>query len=194
MLQPPAIFQIKISLTGVKPAIWRRLQVPSDLFLHDFHKVIQTAMGWENSHLHQFVKKNRIFGIADDEFETSEHFMDYTSIRLIDILNKPNDTIKYIYDFGDTWIHEITLEKIIEPSINDYYPFCIEGERNCPPENSGGPVAYMGMLNILKTPGHPERDEIIEWLDEDWDSETFNIDIVNEMLIEEDFGCLPLVD
>lgn len=194
MLQPPVIFQIKITLIGVTPPIWRRLQVPSDLFLHDFHKVIQTSMGWENSHLHQFVKNGRTFGIADDEFEVSDRFMDYTSIRLIDILNKEKETIRYIYDFGDTWIHEITLEKQLKPSLNDYYPFCVDGERNCPPEDSGGPWAYMEMVRVFNSPTHPDRLEIMEWLDEDWNPESFNVEIVNEMLMEEDFGCLPLID
>lgn len=194
MLQPPVIFQIKISLVGITPTIWRRLQVPSDLFLHDFHKIIQTAIGWENSHLHQFVKNGRTFGVADDEFETSDRFMDYTSIRLIDILNKENEMIQYTYDLGDNWIHEITLEKKLKPSINDFYPFCTDGERNCPPEDCGGPWAFMEMLKILKMPSHPDHSELMEWLDEEWNPEVFNIDIVNEMLMEEDFGCLPLID
>ena len=194
MLQPPAIFQIKITLAGITPPVWRRLQVPSDLFLHDFHKVIQTAMGWENSHLHQFVKNGRTFGIADDEFENTERFMDYTSIRLIDVLNKENDTLRYIYDFGDTWVHEITLEKQLKAVPSEFYPFCTDGARSCPPEDSGGPAAYMEMVKVFNNPDNPERQGILEWLDEDWNPETFNPDIVNEMLMEEDFGCLPLID
>ncbi len=191
MLLQPSIFQVKITLTGITPPIWRRLQVPSDLFLHDFHKVIQTSVGWENSHLHQFVKNSRTFGIADDEFELSDKFMDYTSIRLVDILNKENEVIRYIYDFGDTWVHEIVLEKILEPSKNEFYPFCLAGKRNCPPENSGGPWAYMEMVKIFSNLGHPDREDIMQWIDEEWEPENFNIDIVNEMLMEDDFGCLP---
>jgi hypothetical protein len=112
----------------------------------------------------------------------------------MDILNKEDETIRYVYDLGDNWTHEITLEKKLKANIDDFYPICTEGEMNCPPEDSGGPWAYMELLKVLKTPGHPDREDILEWLDEDWNPQTFNIDIVNEMLMEEDFGCLPLID
>jgi hypothetical protein len=194
MIKAPDIYQIKITLEQVSPAIWRQILVPADLFLHDFHKVIQTAMGWENAHLHQFTKNGRTFGIADDESDLSDKFMDYTSIRLMDILKKESDTMKYIYDFGDYWTHEILLEKILEPNSDLFYPMCKNGERSCPPEDCGGPPGYIETLKILKQAGHPDRDDLLEWLGEDWDSEDFNIDIVNEMLLEDDFGCLPLID
>lgn len=194
MIQVPAIYQIKITLDGVTPLVWRRIQVPSDLFLHDFHKVIQTTMGWENAHLHQFTKNGRTFGIADDELEMSDKFMDYTSIRLMDILKKTGEEIQYIYDFGDNWKHKILLEEILEAANDQYYPICIEGKRNCPPEDCGGSMGYAELLKVINKPGHPEREELLEWLGDDYDPEDFNLDIVNELLMEDDFGCLPLID
>jgi len=165
-----------------------------DLFLHDFHKVIQTAMGWENSHLHQFEKNGRTFGIADDELEISDKFMDYTFIRLVDILKKEGEKITYTYDFGDAWKHQILLEKITTPEDNIYYPICVDGRRNCPPEDCGGVFGYAELLKVINKPEHPDRENLAEWLGEDFDPEDFNIEIVNELLMEDDFGCLPLIE
>lgn len=53
------IYQIKLSLRGSKPIIWRRILIQPDLLLADFHKIIQSAMGWSNIHLHQFIKDNK---------------------------------------------------------------------------------------------------------------------------------------
>lgn len=194
MIKTPDIYQIKIQLSTVSPTVWRRLMVPNDLFLHDLHKVIQTSMGWENAHLHQFKKNERIFGIADDEPELSDRFMDYTSIRLMDILKKTGDSMQYIYDFGDYWQHEITLEDIQAPDKSSYYPVCLSGERNCPPEDCGGPPGYHQMLKVLNHPGHPDREALMDWLDEDWEPEEFDLEYTNNLLLEDDFGCLPLIE
>ncbi|ASB47853.1 plasmid pRiA4b ORF-3 family protein [Alkalitalea saponilacus] len=192
MLQAPKIYQVKITLNGIEPTVWRELRIPSDLFLHDFHKVIQTTMGWENGHLHQFMKNGRIFGFADDEPESrSDKFMDYTSIRVMDILKKDGETIRYLYDFGDYWMHEIILEAILEPDADVYYPICIDGARNCPPEDCGGPPGYQEMMKIFNHPGHPDREMLLEWLDEEWEPEEFDRELVNDLLMDDDFGCLP---
>jgi hypothetical protein len=194
MKMTPLIYQIKITLEGVQPEIWRRLFIQGDLFMHDFHKIIQTTMGWENIHLHQFLKNDRIFGIADNEPESPELFMDYTSIRVMDLLKAEGDTLRYLYDFGDSWIHKIDLE-IIEPYDQDlFYPVCIDGERACPPEDCGGIPGYNDLTLIMAHPGHPRRDEMEEWLGDDYDPEEFDADTVNSYLLEDDFGCLPYLD
>ncbi|HHU01308.1 plasmid pRiA4b ORF-3 family protein [Xiashengella succiniciproducens] len=194
MIKVPDIYQIKIELREIKPSVWRRLLVPDDLFLHDLHKVIQTAMGWENTHMHQYEKNGRIFGIGDEDYSNMPNFMDYTSIRLKDILKKRDDSFQYVYDLGDYWIHDVVLEDIHEPENTAIYPVCVDGERNCPPEDCGGPQGYQQMLKVLNHPGHPDREELMEWLDYDWDADEFDIDYVNSLLLEDDFGCLPMID
>lgn len=96
-------YQIQISLRGSKPRIWRRILVKSDLLLSDFHNIIQTSMGWTNSHLHQFIK-DRIFyscRMSDDDFCEDMDNVDYSKMRIADLLNKEKDKINYEYDFGD---------------------------------------------------------------------------------------------
>lgn len=194
MKKKPLIYNVKISLDGIKPLIWRTLLIQSDLFLHDFHKILQTTMGWENSHLHEFIKNGKTFGIADDSVEDGDHFIDYTSVRVVDLLKSEGDSFKYIYDFGDYWIHTISVEKIYPNNDDYYYPICIEGERNCPPENCGGVIGYMDLIEIIVHPGHPQREKILDWLGDDYDPNFFDQEEVNDFLMEDDFGCLPYFD
>lgn len=194
MIKVPDVYQIKVELKGISPSIWRRLLLPDDLFLHDLHKIIQTAMGWENMHLHEFVKNGRTFGPSDDENESSKNFIDYTSVRLKDILKSTGESFQYIYDFGDYWVHDIILEDILSPDNSGYYPVCIDGERNCPPEDCGGAPGYKELLKVINLPGHPDREALLDWLDADWEAEEFDVEYTNGLLLEDDFGCLPLID
>lgn len=188
------IYQIQIALKGFRPKIWRRLLVPSDLLLPDFHKVIQTSMGWTNSHLHQFVK-NQIFytvRMQDDDFWYEMDNVDYKKMKIFDLLKKEKEKIIYEYDFGDGWIHDIILEKILPVDNTIKYPTCLTGKMNCPPEDCGGIWGYSEMLEILKQPDHEEYEEYIEWLGGEFDPAYFNKDEVNELLKSEDFGCMEI--
>jgi len=141
------IYQIRIGLEGIKPAVWRRLLVPSDVLVSDLHKIIQTAMGWTNSHLHQFVKDRTFYEPPAPEdviFESSG--TDYTGIKLNELLHKKNDKIIYEYDFGDGWEHEIRLEKIIEDDDSGL-PVCTAGAMACPP---GRLRRYLGIHGVQK--------------------------------------------
>ncbi len=185
------IYQLKIELIGIKPKIWRRLLVPSDILLSNFHKIIQTAMGWTNSHLHQFTK-NRINyseSIKDDWSWDELDSIDYKKIKLSVLLATPKDKLIYEYDFGDGWEHVILLEKILPSDEKFKNPICLEGERNCPPEDCGGIWGYAELLQILSNPQHPEYESYIEWLDEDFDPEDFDIDYVNKLLRLKNYGC-----
>lgn len=194
MKKKPLIYKVKIELDDVQPSIWRTLLIQSDLFLHDFHKILQTTMGWENSHLHEFKKNGKRFGIADDSPAENRRFMDYTSIRVVDLLKEEGDTLKYIYDFGDYWVHTITLEQVNPNNDDYYYPVCIDGERSCPPENCGGIPGYIDLVKIIGHIGHPERERIFDWLGDEFDPNFFDLEEVNDFLLEDDFGCLPYLD
>jgi hypothetical protein len=183
------IYQIQIALKGSKPKIWRRILIDSDILLVDFHRIIQTTMGWTNSHLHVF--SDGIEEYSPKEFEV-EYAKDSRTVRLDKILKEENSTINYEYDFGDGWEHIIKLEKILTPNDKLQTPQCIAGKRNCPPEDCGGIWGYSDMLEILKQPEHKEYESYIEWLGDDFDPEYFNKDAINEMLKGKDFGCIWL--
>ncbi len=178
------IFQIQISLKYSKPKIWRRLLIPSDLFLREFHMINQTAMGWEDSHLHQFIKKDTFYKekMLDDFFWNDFRHVDYENVKVSDLLKKVKDKIIYEYDFGDSWEHDIILEKILPPDNNLQYPICLTGRMNCPPEDCGGIGGYYYMLEALEDVEHEEYEDFFEWLDGDFDPKYFNKNEVNKLL------------
>ncbi len=185
------IYQLKIVLKESNPEVWRRVLVPANVLLPDLHKIIQTTMGWENSHLHKFRKDNFMYMNMLPEIELIEAVaIVYDDIRLSDVLTKEKDKIEYQYDFGDNWKHEITLEKFLPVDEGIQYPLCIDGKMNCPPDDSGGVRGYMNMLQILEDPNHPDYEMFRVWLGDDFDPEFFNKHIVNELLRQKDYGCI----
>jgi len=186
------IYQIQIALKECKPKIWRRLLIPSNLLLSDLHKIIQTAMGWTNTHLHQFIKNRTYYTVkmeGDDMWDEMDN-VDYKKMKISDLLTKEKERISYEYDFGDGWQHEVILEKMLPVDDTIKYPICLTGKMNCPPEDCGGVWGYENMLEILKQPKHEEYEELVEWLgDDDFDPEYFDKEEVNELLREKDYGC-----
>ena len=185
-------YQLKITLDHTKPAIWRRFIVDSDMKLPDVHKLIQTVMGWYNSHLHQFRINDKFY--CSPDVDALSEYTDYRKIRLNSVITYEKQKFHYDYDFGDGWEHSIVLEKIIPKGKNKNYPVCIGGKRNCPPEDCGGSGGYADLLEIIKDPGNEEYEEMMDWLGGGFDPEEFNIDDINESLQEEDFGCIILFD
>ncbi|MBI9035529.1 MAG: plasmid pRiA4b ORF-3 family protein [Bacteroidales bacterium] len=190
------IYQIQISLKGFKPKIWRRILIQSNLLLSDFHKVIQTTMGWKNSHLHQFVKNGTFYTkrYPEDNYWDEMDNVDYINMPISDLLKMEKEKITYEYDFGDSWTHEIVLEKINPDNNVTEYPLCLSGEKNCPPEDCGGVWGYSDMLDILKQPDHEEYESYIEWLGVEFDPEYFDLDEINKTLKQPDFGCFEIND
>ena len=177
-----SIYQIKISLIGAKPPIWRTVLVASDLGLGAFHDVIQVAMGWTNSHLHQFIDDKKSYGIPDDDFELEME--DESEYKLSQLLKKEKDTLTYEYDFGDSWEHKILLEKILPYDSSTLLPVCIKGKRACPPEDCGGIWGYEELLEIISDPKHPEHEDMLEWLGGEFDPDEFDLEEINGDLAE----------
>jgi hypothetical protein len=154
--------------------------------LAELHNVIQISMGWEDAHLHQFIKDRRFYTVnyPEDDFWNETNNVDYNNPKLMinDLLEKAGDKISYEYDFGDGWIHTLLLEKILTADENTTYPVCIDGKRQCPPEDCGGVFGYMQMIEILKQPNSEEYENFLEWLGEDFDPELFEIEKVNRSL------------
>jgi len=138
------IYQVQVSLKRFKPKIWRRILVPSDVALSDFHKIIQTTMGWSNTHLHEFNKDNISYLIkSDDDYMWDDRYqVDYIGMQLSDLLKFEKEKISYEYDFGDGWNHNIVLEKILPFDEKEKYPICVKGKMNCPLEDCGGVWGY----------------------------------------------------
>ncbi len=159
------LFQFKITLLDIQPAIWRRIQVP-DCTLTDFHEYIQAAFGWENYHLHQF----EIDGVqysqpAPDGDDFDMDFEDETDVLLSKLLPKSAKRCRWVYeyDFGDGWRHEVLFEGFPPIDSKGKYPLCLEGERACPPEDCGGPPGYADYLDAVADPEHEQHDEMLEW-------------------------------
>ncbi|MCD6328846.1 MAG: plasmid pRiA4b ORF-3 family protein [Candidatus Cloacimonetes bacterium] len=189
------IYQIQIALKNFKPKIWRRILVPSDVSLSDFHKIIQTTMGWTNTHLHQFYKNGKHYmeQMEEDYMWDDRNQFDYIAMQLSDLLRYENEKISYEYDFGDGWNHEIVLEKILPFDDKEEYPVCIKGKMNCPLEDCGGVWGYADLLEVLKNPKHKEYEKLVDWIgDEHFDPEHFDKDEVNELLREKNYGCWEL--
>lgn len=178
---PLSVYALRISLKDAKPPIWRDILVPSNLNLEKLHYVIQTVMGWENSHLHQFIADKVFYANEEDEDE-DDYVRDEKKYTLSQILTKEKTSIIYEYDFGDSWIHKIELKKILPADADVEQPRCIKGVRACPPEDSGGVWGYMDMLETLQNSKHPEKEGIQEWLGDDFAPDYFDVDAVNKLL------------
>ena len=176
-------YQIQIELKGVKPKVWRRVLLPSNLYLTDLHEIIQATMGWTDTHLHQFTRNGIYYvpSIQKDEIWGDDDGVAYEEIKISDLLKNEKDKIVYEYDFGDGWEHNIILEKKLPYDKNAQDVICIKGKNNCPPEDCGGVWGYANMLEILKQPEHEEHENYIEWLGEEFDPTYFDKDEINEM-------------
>jgi hypothetical protein len=172
-------YQLKISLRGVsKPPVWRRVLVPSALTLDLLHEVILASMGWDGGHLHVFSDGWREYGEPDGELGHA----DERRVRLDGILAKPGDKLRYTYDFGDGWEHDVLLERIAAAVPAGDYPSCLEGKGACPPEDCGGAWGYAQLKQVLSDPGHEEHQEMLDWLGGPFDPRAFSAAAVNARL------------
>lgn len=214
MAKERRIYEVRITLSGSKPPIWRKLAVPSDITLGQLHEVIQIAMGWTDSHLHQFMLKNkslkkgpeviarlteagrydeiftatrgiRVFVPRGPEFaDLDMEGEDEDAVTLSELCPKVKSKLIYEYDFGDGWQHIIEVQKIVEPEPDVEYPICLAGKKACPPEDCGGVWGYYDLLDAIADPKHENHDDMLEWLGDDFDPEAFDLDEVNTMLAD----------
>jgi hypothetical protein len=181
---PNKIYQIKVTLLGTKPPIWRRLLVPASLTLVQLHEVLQAAMGWLDSHMHGFRIGQKSFMIPDPEegLTLDLGVGDERKVRLFTVLGKVGSKAVYTYDYGDNWDHSISVEKILQPEEGRTYPVCVAGKRRCPPEDCGGISGYYNLLETISDPEHEDYEDMVEWIGGDFDPEDFSVNDVNEML------------
>jgi Plasmid pRiA4b ORF-3-like protein len=179
----PTVLQVKIKLLGVsKPPVWRRVLVPGEIRLDQLHGVIQVAMGWSDCHMHVFSTDAGDYGVSDPELG----FLDERCMTLSQLLSEPGDRLRYTYDFGDAWEHEIMLEKVLGAHPEQLYPSCVAGKGACPPEDCGNAWGYARLQEVLADPADEEHASMLEWLElesaSDFDATAFEIDAVNDLL------------
>jgi len=174
------VYQFRVSLNNIRPAIWREFEVESNITLKRFVVIVLKVMGWTNTHLHQLEIAGQQFSLpcdgGDNDFENENKFF------LHDFSLKELRHMLLMYDFGDGWEHSITLEDVMEPKKGVKYPRCIQGERNCPPEDCGGPMGYLDFMDAIMSPVHPEHDSMMEWYGRKFDSEKFDLKGINRGL------------
>jgi len=187
--QAPAIkevYQLKITLRVVRPPIWRRVLVTDMTNLNQLHWIIQIAMGWTNSHLHQFIIDEEYYSEPMLEVDDwGPEVKNEKRVRLSALSLEPKRKFTYEYDFGDSWQHEILVEKVLAPEAGARYPQCIGGKRACPPEDCGGVWGYERFLEVIKDEDDPEHEETLEWAGGSFDPEAFSAEEANEALQEE---------
>lgn len=178
-----SILQVKVSLLGAsKPPVWRRLLVPADSRLDRLHGVIQVAMGWEDCHMHAFSDGSCEYGIEDRELGHG----DERKATLGGLLKREGERIRYTYDFGDDWEHEIVVEGVLATEPGVRYPLCLAGKGACPPEDCGGVWGYGDLREALADSAHDQHEEMLEWLGlqtaAEFDPARFDADEVNTAL------------
>jgi hypothetical protein len=177
------IYTCKVTLQASDPPIWRRFQIPADVTLGDLHYTLQIVMGWTNSHLHMFeIGRERYTAVYPDVFDDDEPLNEEEDVELREVIKRKGAKLRYEYDFGDSWFHELRLEDVSAAQPGVRYPRCLEGERACPPEDCGGMHGYYRMLDILKHPEHKEYETYREWLPEAFDPDLFDLELANAEL------------
>ena len=174
------VYQIKITLRGIRPPIWRRLEVFSDTTLEKLHLIFQLAMGWANYHLHQFTIKGEEYGQPDPDYDFE--LEDERKVKLYQVVSMEKFKFSYEYDFGDSWEHTVLVEKILPVEKGKRYPNCSKGKRACPPEDVGGVWGYTDFLETIKDVHHSEHEDMLEWVGGEFDPEEFDMKYVNERL------------
>jgi hypothetical protein len=149
--------QLRVALVGHEPEIWRRVLVPASVHLDRLHLILQAAMGWTNTHLHQFEIADTDYGShLDDEDDWPDDELDEVEFSLADLV-RAGDRFTYEYDFGDSWEHEVVVEKVaaVQPVLK--FAVCLDGANAAPPEDCGGRAGYGDLLAVLADPANVDH-------------------------------------
>jgi hypothetical protein len=185
-IKPVPLYQLRVDLDGAEPAVWRRLLVRRDVNLSLLHAALQVAMGWSNSHLHQFVIERKRYStsyVGQHVYADQEPDLEEAEFMLCNVVKREQAQFVYEYDFGDCWLHLLTVEKIIRsggPVCN--VALCIDGENACPPDDCGGIGGYAELLRIIRNPKHEEYTTMRTWLGGPFDPLAFDLAHTNKWL------------
>ena len=200
------ILELKVTLAGTKPPVWRRVEVPDSLTFWEFHFVLQIIFDWDSQHLFEFRQGRGAPGEflagppALDEGELGElpeWQQDAREITLAEVLTAPKQKLTYVYDLGDYWEHTVLVERAqpLAPGHPTPAVRCLAGRRAAPPEDIGGLDGYYALLDVLadKTAGRRKRlpshfAGLGQYDPEEFDLTSFNQDLANlrAIVAEED--------
>ena len=166
------VHRLKITLRGIRPPIWRRIEVPSDTSLGDLARVLEAAMGWLGGHLHMFDVEGVTYGTPDPGWDTDD--LDEGEFRLDRVLPFVNSTMRFDYDFGDGWEHNVVVEAINPVDADVLYPRCLTGRRACPPEDCGGLSGYATIVAVVANPNQPDHADLRDFVPVDYDPAYFD--------------------
>jgi hypothetical protein len=176
------VYQIEVALDYSEPPIWRRIQVSGDTTLAQLHRILQAVMGWQDYHLHQFIVGETYYSVPHPAYDDFREMSDEREARLSQVAPNEGDAFQYEYDFGDSWLHTLVVEKLMPPEPGREYPLCLQGERATPPEDVGGVPGYEFFLEAIQDPDHPEHEDYLEWIGGAFDPEAFDVGEVNVAL------------
>jgi hypothetical protein len=181
---PKCIYQLRIELQHIEPRIWRTILVPDTLTLAKLDRVVQAAMGWTNSHLHDWHIERKRYGAPDPEWDNEGDMLDERKFTVASVLADSVQEFDYQYDFGDGWEHRISVENRLAPQP-DYntWPLCISGANACPPEDVGGPPGYMDFVHAIRTPTHEEHQQMWLWNGGPFDPAAFSANDANRAIM-----------
>ncbi len=177
----PQLYRLKVTLIDSKPPIWRRLLVRGDTPLAKLHTILQVAMGWYDSHLHTFTVRGNDYAVPDPEWMSP--MRDERKVTLAGLKLTPRSRLRYEYDMGDGWEHEILVEAVTEAeTARPRRATCLNGKRACPPEDVGGTGGYEYFLEAIRDANHKEHKDMLEWIGREFDPEAFSVAETDEDL------------
>jgi hypothetical protein len=174
--------QLRISIEGIEPPVWRRVLVPSSMSLPRLHQVIQELFGWWDYHLHEYVIDGRRYAMDPDDVEWGEPPLAEQRVKLATVAPERRFSFVYLYDFGDHWEHRIDVEDVVPFDPAAPYPRCTGGERSRPPEDVGGVGGYTEFLDAINDPTHDEHDQCLTWVGGSFDPDACDLLDINARL------------
>lgn len=175
----PKVHILSVSLLYVQPEVWRRVVVVSDMPLPKFATALERAMGWDSTHLHLFDVAGVLFGNTEHD---APHLIDERVATVSHLLPHVGCSLKWEYDFGDSWEHDVVVEAIEPLDTKEKYPIVTGGERACPPEDCGGSGGYEELLRVLGDPTDEEHESMVDWAPKGFDPAAFDLVAANRRL------------
>ncbi|MET0411500.1 MAG: plasmid pRiA4b ORF-3 family protein [Polyangiaceae bacterium] len=182
---PGDVFELKVQLRDIEPAIWRTVLLPVEAPLGILHEVIQVVFGWHGDHQHEFeVAGIRFASDEDDDEDAVPCVHEYAAP--LGAIASVGTTFLYRYDHGDDWRHDVTVQGVAqadEDTADDRVFSCTGGSRAAPPNDCGGPPGYAHLLQVLADPTHADYEELKELAPHGFDAAKFDLAEVNERLV-----------
>lgn len=177
------VYQFKITLRDVTPAVWRELHVDSVMYMDELHFIFQTAMLWSAEFGYAFSINGKSYGEAEEDEDVDPNLLDAQEFVIESVFTKVGDKALYSYD---EWEFDVELTGTSEPQEDKEYPLCTDGARNSPFEECGNPEGYVAFLELLNDKSNPERAQLIEDIGGEFDPEAFDPEDINEEFSDPD--------